>query len=407
MAGEFRIENHELKAYTGSDKNIAVPEGVRKIAYGAFSGKESLESVALPGSLEIVGLCAFSDCVNLSSINFPRNLVCIMNSAFENCISLGTIKFPAALEYIGSSAFESCENLEDVFFEENESDDGGVLVIGNSAFNGCMKLSSMNVPLRTKIIGAYAFYGCGFSDDGRMKVPCGMNAEELRGGRMYEPERNGSFLTYGRDLMFGPGTYSFSLSGSCRGFDGYNIDEVTSDELKLALGDDGGDMIECVDWNGASLRIRNLGTREEHIFYVNSDMHEPLFYGDGKFYSVGIRTVVHDSCLIRQTGNDNAEVCYGEVKMEKKFALSDFVIDFHYYSAAGEGIFSAFRVRGCPDVLEVMDFSGNAEGWIFNGTFEAGKSDVIRAIKIFRGEPEDDGGSDNTGSAFMADGSAD
>ncbi len=347
MDEEFRIENYELKAYAGSDKNIAVPEGVRKIAYGAFSGKENLVSVVLPDSRETIDLCAFSDCRSLASINFPRNLVCIKNSTFENCVSLSSIKFPDVLEYIGNSAFESCENLVSVVFDETDAEDNGVLVMGNSAFNGC-----------------------GFCDDGRMKIPCGMNADNLKKGCMYEPEKDRMFVTYGRDVLLEPGTCSFCLSGSCRGFDGYNIDDVTSDELKLALCDEGDELTECVDWNRASLKIKNLCTQEEHIFYVNSDMNEPLFYGNGKFYSAGLKTFVHYFCLLRQTGNDNAEVCYGEARMEKEFVLSDFLIDFHYYPAADEGIFSGFKVMECSDVPDINEFFGNSGGWIFNGNFE-------------------------------------
>ena len=67
---QFEIENGILKAYTGSDATVEVPEGVETIADGVFKGMAWLLSVKLPSTLKKIGLSAFKGCRQLREINF-------------------------------------------------------------------------------------------------------------------------------------------------------------------------------------------------------------------------------------------------------------------------------------------------------------------------------------------------
>ncbi len=54
--------------------SIVIPEGVKVIDYGAFSGCSRLESVVFPDSLEIIDENAFSNCQNLKKVELGANL---------------------------------------------------------------------------------------------------------------------------------------------------------------------------------------------------------------------------------------------------------------------------------------------------------------------------------------------
>ena len=51
--------------YTGTEKDVAVPEGIKAIGDDAFSDCETIVTVSLPSSLVWIGHQAFSKCPNL------------------------------------------------------------------------------------------------------------------------------------------------------------------------------------------------------------------------------------------------------------------------------------------------------------------------------------------------------
>ena len=65
---DFNIVEGVLIKYTGTDKNVVIPDGVVLIGLNAFSGCSNLTSVTLPTSLETLGDYAFSSCGNLKVI---------------------------------------------------------------------------------------------------------------------------------------------------------------------------------------------------------------------------------------------------------------------------------------------------------------------------------------------------
>ena len=75
----------------------------------------------------------------------------IGNSAFQSCSALTTVDFPVATS-IGNYAFQSCSKLTTVDFPV-------VTSIGNHAFYSCSALTTLDFPAVTSI-GNYAFYSC-------------------------------------------------------------------------------------------------------------------------------------------------------------------------------------------------------------------------------------------------------
>lgn len=161
---------------------------VTAIGKGAFAGNR-LITAYLPASVKTIGDNAFDGCVNLTSVTqvgssdeamFPASVTSIGNYAFEGCGKLNvTFDEAKALTTIGDNAFYGCISLQHVEFAQDSAlryigkeafMESGVSVvdlagtkvteIGYSAFEGCMSLAKLTLPVTLSIININAFYGC-------------------------------------------------------------------------------------------------------------------------------------------------------------------------------------------------------------------------------------------------------
>ena len=119
--GDFLIDNGVLIEYTGTDSEVAVPEGIKELGFEAFYRK-NVVSVRLPKGLRRIGRLAFNKCEKLNSVFFPESLEEIGASAFEECAALSSITQPGLETVIGPHAFRGCDALPD--------EDGFVIVGG-------------------------------------------------------------------------------------------------------------------------------------------------------------------------------------------------------------------------------------------------------------------------------------
>lgn len=94
-----------LLAYRGSGSIVTVPDGVKNIAPGAFTGHSEITSVTLPVSVETIGEGAFADCPNLNTLQGGTGLKRIKDRAFAGC-PMSEIRIPASVEEIGLRAFD-------------------------------------------------------------------------------------------------------------------------------------------------------------------------------------------------------------------------------------------------------------------------------------------------------------
>ena len=78
----------------------------------------------------------------------------IGNSAFFGCSRLTSLTLPSGVTEIGEYAFYGCSGLTSIPLPS------GVTKIGNSAFDGCSGLTSLTLPSRLTEIGFGAFSGC-------------------------------------------------------------------------------------------------------------------------------------------------------------------------------------------------------------------------------------------------------
>ena len=83
-----------------------------------------------------------------------HSVVSIGNSAFQYCSSLTSINIPEGVTSIGNSAFSYCRDLTSINVPE------GVTSIGNYAFYTCDSLTSINIPGGVTSIEDSTFSGC-------------------------------------------------------------------------------------------------------------------------------------------------------------------------------------------------------------------------------------------------------
>jgi len=168
--------------------SIDIPPSVTSIEVGAFVSCSGLTSVTIPSSVTFIGNSAFSSCSGLTSITIPSSVTYIDMGAFSSC-SFTSVTIPESVTFIGANIFSSCDELTSIsvdpanpaYFSENGvlfnkdmteivsypagrqgdySIPESVTSIGNGAFMGSTKLSSITIPASVTKIDDYAFATC-------------------------------------------------------------------------------------------------------------------------------------------------------------------------------------------------------------------------------------------------------
>jgi len=160
--------------YCSNMKEILFPSNLKTISSGVCSGCSALTSVSLPDNVVEIAGGAFYSCSSLTSITFPDTLQFIKANGFGWCTSLtGTLNLKN-ITTLGNSAFYKCAitdvyapNLETLgvgTFYVGSSIQGAYIPniqsIGESAFEGCSKLTSVTTGASLSTIGNYAFNSC-------------------------------------------------------------------------------------------------------------------------------------------------------------------------------------------------------------------------------------------------------
>ena len=211
VIGDKAFEYHE------SLTTVDIPSSVTTIGDYAFYYCTSLTSINIPSSVTTIGNYAFEACASLTSINIPSSVTTIGYYAFGYCTSLTSINIPSSVTTIGDYAFYNCSSLiiycdvssqpdgwsddrnssyRPVYFNitvittnefiyglnnseitlicyigtseeitipsfvEINGENLPVTTIGNSAFEYCTSLTSINIPSSVTTIGHSAFYYC-------------------------------------------------------------------------------------------------------------------------------------------------------------------------------------------------------------------------------------------------------
>ncbi len=169
--------------------SIAIPASVSAIGDIAFQLCTKLKTVSftLPSSLKSIGWIAFTGCTALESISIPSPVTSIAELAFVNCSNLKSVSIPESLESIGKDAFLNTQAIfsvdannlkysatEGMLFNKVKSYlvictnyktgelfiPTTVMTIGDNAFHGCNKLTSISLPKSVYLIRSNAFANC-------------------------------------------------------------------------------------------------------------------------------------------------------------------------------------------------------------------------------------------------------
>ena len=150
--------------------SVTIPDSVTSIGAYAFWGCSSLTSVTIPNSVTSIGSDAFSLCpietatmptMAISSIPKTELKTVIITTgesigerAFNGCSRLTSVTIPDSVTSIGESAFSWCSRLTSVTIPDS------VTSIGDVAFYNCSNLTSVTIPDSVTIIGSSVFSGC-------------------------------------------------------------------------------------------------------------------------------------------------------------------------------------------------------------------------------------------------------
>ena len=135
--------------------NSVIPNGVKSIGAGAFSGCTGITNIKLPNSVTSIEKYAFSQCTGLKNITIPDSVTSIGSSVFFGCTGLtGTLLIPDSVTSISGEAFQGCTSLTSITIPDS------VTSIGYRAFYGCTGLTSITIPDSVTTLGAAAFQNC-------------------------------------------------------------------------------------------------------------------------------------------------------------------------------------------------------------------------------------------------------
>ena len=167
--------------------SITIPEGLTSIEESVFEECSGLTSINIPEGVTSIGESAFEDCSGLTSINIPEGVTTIGRYAFQDCTSLTSVTIPSSVTSIGRAAFAGSSGLisvnvatENSVYDSREECNAiietasnilvagcpntvipsSVTSIGESAFEDCSGLTSINIPESVTSIGEYAFSHC-------------------------------------------------------------------------------------------------------------------------------------------------------------------------------------------------------------------------------------------------------
>lgn len=145
-------------AFSGDNElqTVNIPSSVTSIGEHSFYQCTKLQSITIPSTMTSIGNATFYECSSLSSITIPDNVTSIGGSAFYRCSSLPTVTIPAKVTSIGSMAFSGCSGLTSVNFATGSE----LTTIGLSAFSSCSSLTSIDIPATVTAIEQTAFENC-------------------------------------------------------------------------------------------------------------------------------------------------------------------------------------------------------------------------------------------------------
>ena len=132
---------------------FVIPEGIEEIDANAFEGQNAMTKVVLPQTLKVLGAKAFLNCASLQEVVFAKGIALqsIGESAFEKCVSLTSVELPEGVTTMGKYLFRYCTSLSNVTIPDSYT------VLADYMFYDCDSLKSIKLPSGLTSIGKDTF----------------------------------------------------------------------------------------------------------------------------------------------------------------------------------------------------------------------------------------------------------
>lgn len=186
---DYKYNNRPWESYKYNIKQIIVSNGVTSIGTYAFYYCIESTSVAIPDSVTTIRKYAFANCYKLENVTIPDSVTTIGEQAFYACETLTSVVIPASVTTIEKNAFYLCDNLISITVDSNSqyfaNDEYGVLFnkdkttlikypsssyetrytipdgvteICQYAFDDCINLKSVTIPVSVTTLGKFPFH---------------------------------------------------------------------------------------------------------------------------------------------------------------------------------------------------------------------------------------------------------
>ena len=143
--------------------SIVLPENITTINENTFYGCANLASITIPNKVTTIKESAFSGCKNMKSVLFSNSLTSIEGNAFYDCMSLEALYIPKSVTSISNYAFSNCESLQSIvvengnsIYDSRNSCNAIIETATNTLISGCQ---TTIIPKDVISVGDYAFVG--------------------------------------------------------------------------------------------------------------------------------------------------------------------------------------------------------------------------------------------------------
>lgn len=121
-------------------EEINIPDSVKTLEEGAFSGCESTKSIVVGGGLgDTMPHNVFRDNTSVETVRIRNGVTAIGEESFYNCKNLKTLYISKSVKTIYANAFKECNNISDLYYggDENMYNDTNIITINadNTHFN--------------------------------------------------------------------------------------------------------------------------------------------------------------------------------------------------------------------------------------------------------------------------------
>lgn len=123
------------------------------IADDQFRADDKISDYTTGDKVQRIGARAFMDST-LSSISIAESVTTFGESAFQGCTKLTSVVLPAGAKYLSRALFRGCTSLAEVTLPER------LKTINEELFWGCQSLAHIDIPESVMSIGSSAFRKC-------------------------------------------------------------------------------------------------------------------------------------------------------------------------------------------------------------------------------------------------------